>query len=245
MTSKPAKPSFRERVVAEILGHIEAGTAAWLKPWKPDVHRLAPHNPVTNATYRGINALWLEMQGHADPRWMTYRQAQGVDAQVRKGERGTPVEYWQWTETKPVLDEAGQPVRDAAGTPRRQTFSLERPRVFHATVFNASQIDGLEPFTAPAITDPAFAPIPRAEAVLAQGGVPIVHDQGDRAFYRPATDRIHLPDKSRFLGAEEYYATALHELGHASGSRTRLNRDLSGGFGSARYAEEELRAELA
>jgi antirestriction protein ArdC len=38
---------------------------------------------------------------------------------------------------------------------------------------------------------------------------------------------------------------ALHELGHWTGHKTRLDRDLSGRFGSGAYAQEELRAELA
>jgi antirestriction protein ArdC len=49
---------------------------------------------------------------------------------------------------------------------------------------------------------------------------------GDRAFYRPATDSIHLPDRGQFPTADNYYATALHELGHWTGHESRLDRDL-------------------
>ena len=69
-------------------------------------------------------------------------------------------------------------------------------------------------------------------------------DQGDRAFYRPATDRIHLPERDSFKSADTYYTTALHEPGHWTGHPSRLDRDLAHPFGSIGYAKEELRAEI-
>jgi putative DNA primase/helicase len=75
--------------------------------------------------------------------------------------------------------------------------------------------------------------------------VEIRHDQADRAFYRPATDRIHLPPRSSFKTADTFLATAMHELAHASGHPSRLDRDLAHPFGSVGYAKEELRAEIA
>ncbi|GAB3129473.1 zincin-like metallopeptidase domain-containing protein [Novispirillum itersonii] len=243
-TPPKEKENFRDRVVAEMIRHIEAGTAPWQKPWKAGEYREGPMNPTTGKPYRGMNAFWLELNGYADPRWMTYKQAQGIGAQVRKGEQGWPIEYWQYYETKPINDEQGKPVLNEDGQPKTTTYVLERPRVFRAVVFNASQIEGLEPYV-PKTLDPTFQPVAEAEKLLAGGGVEIRHDQNDRAFYRPSTDRIHLPPREAFHGAEEYYATALHELAHATGHPNRLARDMSGGFGSENYAKEELRAEMA
>ncbi|MCU0835991.1 MAG: zincin-like metallopeptidase domain-containing protein [Chromatiaceae bacterium] len=70
-------------------------------------------------------------------------------------------------------------------------------------------------------------------------------DQADRAFYRPATDRIHLPPRSSFKTADTIRATALHEVAHATGHPSRLDRDLAHPFGSVGYAKDELRAEIA
>jgi antirestriction protein ArdC len=81
--------------------------------------------------------------------------------------------------------------------------------------------------------------------VLEASGVEIRHDQADRAFYRPATDKTHLPPRDSFQSADSFYSTALHELGHASGHPSRLDRDLAHPFGSVGYAKEELRAEIA
>lgn len=235
------KKSYRDQVVEELLGHIEAGTAPWQKPWEPGKIRMAPFNPVSGKDYRGINALWLEMRGRSDPRWMTYRQAAAQDAQVRKGEKGTMIEYWKWSEREKVLDENGKPVLDDKGVAKTRDVRLDRPRVFHAVVFNAEQIDGLAPYIAP---EPTFSPVERAEQILKQGNVPIFHDQNDRAFYRSSTDQIHMPHQAAFKGQYEYYATALHELGHATGHQSRMAREF-GPFGSEVYAKEELRAEIA
>lgn len=235
------KKSYRDQVVEELLGHIEAGTAPWQKPWEPGKVRMAPFNPVSGKDYRGINALWLEMRGRSDPRWMTYRQATAQDAQVRKGEKGTMIEYWKWSEREKVLDENGKPVLDDKGVAKTRDVRLDRPRVFHAVVFNAEQIDGLAPYIAP---EPTFSPVERAEQILKQGNVPIFHDQNDRAFYRSSIDQIHMPHQAAFKGQYEYYATALHELGHATGHQSRMARAF-GPFGSEVYAKEELRAEIA
>jgi putative DNA primase/helicase len=63
------------------------------------------------------------------------------------------------------------------------------------------------------------SPVERAEHILKASGASITHAPGDRAFYRPATDSIHLPDRGQFPAADNYYATALHELGHNAVTR--------------------------
>ena len=86
-----------------------------------------------------------------------------------------------------------------------------------------------------------------AEAMLKRSGAKIFNDQADRAYYRPSADEIHLPAPEAFPEIADYYATALHELGHWTGHSSRLNRLGMGSmdFGSPTYAKEELRAELA
>lgn len=79
---------------------------------------------------------------------------------------------------------------------------------------------------------------------MQKSNIPIIHHNADRACYVIDEDKIYLPPKEVFTSKEQYYSTALHELGHATGHKTRLDRDLSGSFGSYCYAKEELRAEL-
>ena len=87
---------FRQQVAREMIRAIEDGTAAWVTPWEPGALAPAPFNPVSGRPYRGINSWWLDLQGHQDPRWMTFRQAGELGASVRKGEKATSVEYWKW-----------------------------------------------------------------------------------------------------------------------------------------------------
>ena len=238
---------YVDQVAAGIVKQLREGTAPWVKPWQPG-ERFMPYNPTSGNEYRGMNAVWLmsqaEAKGYGDPRWMTYKQAAAGDAQVRKGEKGTAVQYWKWEGEEPVRDARGKPVLDERGEPQKQRVRYERPRVWTAVVFNAGQIDGLP--DAPARPGlPEWERHERAERILAASGVPVRHQPGDRAFYRPSEDRIVLPERGQFASADRFYATALHELGHATGHPSRLDRDLAHPFGSEGYAKEELRAEIA
>lgn len=235
--------TFAETVAEKLIKQLREGTAPWQKPWAPgDAGTGLPMNPTTGNRYRGINALLLLSEGRDDQRWMTYNQAAAMEAQVRKGERGTRIQYWKFTEDQPMTDDAGRPIYDTKGEPKKESVKLERPRVFFATVFNAEQIDGLPPIER---REQTWNAADLAEGILKAAGAQIVHGEHDRAFYRPSTDSIHLPDKAQFATADSYYATALHELGHWTGHESRLNRDLAHPFGSEGYAREELRAEIA
>lgn len=197
-------------------------------------------NPTTGNRYRGGNAVQLMMQGYGDPRWMTYRQAQQADAQVRKGERGTPVIYWKTEEERSVRGEDGKPVQGKDGNPLKEKVHLERPRSFISYVFNAEQIEGLPPLVAD--KERTWADVQRAEKILEASGAKVVHRAQGNAFYKPGEDAIYLPEKQQFPSEEGYYSTALHELAHWTGHESRLHREF-GPFGSVTYAKEELRAE--
>jgi putative DNA primase/helicase len=238
------KKPFHETVAEKLIEQLKAGTAPWQQPWQPgEPGAFLPINPTTGKRYRGINAIHLMSQDHSDQRWLTYKQATAVGAQVRKGEKGSPIQYWKFSEEQTKTGADGKPVLDAQGEPVKQSIKLERPRVFFATVFNAEQIDGLPPIQARKVQE--WSAVDRAEQILQVSGAVLRHGEQNRAFYRPATDSIHLPDKSQFPSADKYYAIALHELGHWTGHETRLNRDLLHPFGSDGYAREELRAEIA
>lgn len=53
-----------------------------------------------------------------------------------------------------------------------------------------------------------------------------------------------MPSIDSFFTDTAYYSTLLHELTHWTGHPSREDRDLSGGFGSEKYAREELIAEI-
>ena len=245
------KPTYEEKIASEIIQALEDGTAPWVKPWKGEsLSKMAPFNPTTGKQYNGINFvnLSLKTMTTGDPRWMTYKQAKAFGGQVKKGESGTTIQYWKFNEQIDKVDEAGNKVLDAAGKPVKINVRLENPKVFYATVFNGSQINDLPPLqeqldSKELLTD--FAPNEAAEKILANSGAVIHHKDGNRAFYASRLDEITLPHKEQFNSESEYYATALHELGHWTGHESRLNRKMGNSFGSELYAKEELRAEIA
>jgi antirestriction protein ArdC len=248
-----AKPprDFRQEVTDNIVRMLENGVAPWQKPWDSKAAAVnMPMNPTSERAYRGGNALHLMatalQKGYQDPRWMTYKQAADHGWQVRRGEKGTQIEFWEVKPDKDRGQDNSTNGSDAAqaGRSTRDAGSRLIHRVY--TVFNAAQIDGI----------PAFAPWQHAafevaqsgERILAGSGAKIAHDRTDGAFYDRAGDAIHLPPKEAFKDAPGYYGTALHELAHWSGHPSRLNRatlNESYRFGDVNYAKEELRAELA
>src|SRR5690554_6428948 len=138
------KQPYHERVAEEVIKALQEGTAPWIKPWEPGQQPDRPTNALTGKPYRGWNSVYLSMmQKGDDPRWCTYKQAKELGAQVRKGEKGSVVQYWQFREKQLVKDDQGKPVLDDEGKKQYRNVELERPKVFHAVVFHASQIDGM------------------------------------------------------------------------------------------------------
>ena len=240
---------FRQEVTDRIINMLEKGVAPWQKPWNPDEAGMGmPKNPTTDRNYRGGNALHLMataiQRGYNDPRWMTYKQAADQGWQVRRGEKGTQIEFW---EVKPT-DKEASPGENAGTANHRTGRDGHDTRLVHRvyTVFNAKQIDGAPEYEPKQPTP--FEVVNSGEKILDNSGARISHDQSDKAFYNRASDSIHLPPKEAFKDAAGYYGTALHELAHWSGHPSRLDRptlNASYRFGDTNYAREELRAELA
>jgi antirestriction protein ArdC len=234
------KPSVYETITSKIVASIEADPGTWQMPWHRNSHGPLhmPKNAHTGNHYRGINtvALWVSAaaSGYARPLWGTYRQWNELGAQVRKGEKASPVIFYKEFEVEPSPD-------DAADDGKRRVARA-------SAVFNVDQVDDGPPAT----EVPDYGPIVRNhqfDTVVAATGASIVHG-GAEAFYMPGPDRIQMPDETRFFDtptsdrSDSYAATLAHELGHWSGAKHRLNRDLSGRFGGQAYAAEELVAEL-
>lgn len=232
------RDTYADLVTGEIIAALQAGTAPFVKPWAAGHTIPQQQNGLTGKAYQGINALLLEMRStSSDPRWLTFKQCKKLGAQVIKGSKGTPIQFW-------IFEENVKGPQDD-NVAEQRTRRLDRPILIISHVFHASQINGLEPFVAPEAPEQLWEPNVLAQQMLERSGVLIKHDQHDRAFYSPTNDEIHLPSEAQFPSSEAYYATALHELAHATGHGSRLDRPLTGGFGSPAYAREELRAEIS
>ena len=225
-----------------LIEQMKTNTAPWQKPWESS-NPGHPYNAINIQPYRGYNNLALITSGYDDPRWLTFKQAQDLGCNVKKGEKGTPLMFYNFVEEKARRDESGQLVKDANGKTIKDKAQRERPIVRTFYVFNAEQIDGLPPLELRKVN--VIEVNQRAEDLLKASGADINHKQGNRAYYSPMDDHIVLPLKEQFKSAEHYYSTALHELGHWSGHENRLNRELLNTFDSPDYAREELRAEIS
>ena len=244
--------AYYRRVADALIEQIERGTAPWSEAWKPG-ERALPYNVKSGKAYRGGNSVWLastaSRREYSDERWGTYRQVKELGGQVRRGQKGCKILYWQWEANHLARDRHGKPLLDEEGRPVHETRALRSPRVYQYTVFNAEQCDGLPP-RPPRAAARAWDSHPEAERVLRHCGAVIEHARGDRAYYDLRRDCVVLPLREQFPSGPSYYQSALHELGHWTGHPSRLNRQtllegIEHGFGSHAYAREELRAEIS
>jgi len=220
-------------VTDTIIAEIEAGTPPWRKPWTGSTSGIALPTRHNGEEYRGINVLMLWImaakQGHVSSRWMTYKQAQELGGQVRKGETSsTVVKYGTFTRE----NELG--------------IEEELPYARAYRVFNADQIEGLPEgyYIRPeAPRDLGTAEDSELEAFFGRTGAEILTSDDPRAYYSPAKDHIHMPPIATFHNAEGYYGTLAHEVIHWTGSEKRLERIKKFANREA-YAFEELVAEI-
>ena len=245
----------RKQLVDQVLANLEKGNLFWTQGW---VAAGAPESAVTGKKYRGINNLYLSLvamaENYGDNRWATFRQMEEKGWTFKKDEEGhtlgkgksVSVEYYEMRdkETKRCFDRS---VLDGMTFDEQREYMDKNVywiRKFYR-VFNCSLMDGV-PAKEMLMID-VNDRIEKAEAILDYWNAnesKIVYG-GSQAFYRPSTDEVHLPEREKFKSTQSFYDTAFHEIGHSTGHESRLNRDLSGGFGSQSYAMEELRAEIA
>lgn len=225
-------------ITNQLIAAIESDPGSPALPWRRQ-NGLAPipSNIASGNTYNGINILNLwasaHLCGYDLPLWGTYKQWTDAGCQVRRGEKATLVVFYREYEATP------DPERDDDGKRRVMRGS---------SVFNAMQVEGYTPPPAPL----SLGPIERIEQAdrFTQATRADIRHGGDRAYFRADTDHIQMPDEGLFTGtksmsrSEGYYATLVHELVHWSGAKARLDRDMSGRFGSEAYAAEELIAEI-
>jgi len=227
-------------ITDKVVASIETGTAPWRCPWQTGQSTFLG-NPLRHdgTPYRGINvvSLWIDAQDKqlSSPYWLTFNQAKKLGGCVRRGEHGSLSVYANQVQRK-----TGE--RDDDGNEERVNIYLMRGY----TVFNAAQIDGLPPRYQVEAVEPYENPDARDAAVddffNATGSV--VEHGGSRAYYRPSTDSIHMPEHCYFERSDAYYSTLAHEHTHWTGAKSRLDRKKGAKFGDDAYAFEELIAEL-
>jgi antirestriction protein ArdC len=218
-------------VTDKIIAALDNGVKPWVCPWqKNTLGGGFPINYETKKNYSGVNVLLLWAAaleaGYSSNQFLTYKQANNLGGQVRKGEKGTSlIFYTNWEKEN---DKGEKDI-----IPMLKSF----------TVFNVEQIDGL--CIEDALIETEQAPmlsIENIEQFMINTGASI-KEQGDRAFYSLAADAVTLPRKALFSDIESFYATAFHELTHWTRHPTRLNREKNYNV-IEEVAFEELIAEL-
>ena len=237
MDATPRQDIYAE-VTATIIRQLEAGRLPWVQPWAGNAGAAMPHNASTGRAYSGVNVLLLwsaQMEaGYSSAAWMTFNQARELGGCVRKGSKGTMVVYADRFVPKGEAERAAKDGGEAKAIPFLKRF----------VVFNVAQIDGLpDRFNVEPKLVGERQQIEAAEHLIEASGVEF-RIGGDKAFYVPSQDFVQVPDQRRFSDQINYYRTACHELCHATGHKTRLDRNLLTIDGMADRAREELVAEM-
>ena len=224
----------------KLLQLLNEGVKPWVKPWSCTPYM----NLVTKHIYTGCNPILLTIDTMLNdwqkPFFVTFKQAKDNNWKVKKGSKAANILYAN-TYQKTVENDDG---KEESQT--RFTYKW-------FAVFNIACIDDTDAETK---IEDAIALLPQhtqfnnetkiqlAENLIAKQEADVSFG-GDRACYVPKLDKIRMPEFKSFSSAKKYYATYFHELAHRTGHESRLNRDLSGNFGSKSYAFEELVAELS
>ena len=227
-----------QTVTDQIVAMLETGVVPWRSPILGRNSAGHPKNLNTGRQYRGVNVFMLAFtafaKGYGSSYWLTFNQAKERGGNVKKGEKSSLVVFWKQYET----------------TDRQTGDPAKIPVLRYYNVFNAEQVDGIDIPDAVKFEPIEFNPIEAAEKIASgyAGGPVVDHDGGQQAFYRPSTDSVHMPQRTRFASVEEYYSTLFHELSHSTGHSSRLDRKLDTDpkpFGSGDYGKEELVAEMS
>lgn len=235
------KSAFK-KVNAEILAQLKKGNLVFRKPWR-DGYKVkgvvyGPHNYVTTHTYRGANAFMI-----------------GISNYIHQ------TDYKQFLTLKQIRERGGKLNKDAAAFPVWAFIKSEKTKVNKKTGKEETTIQkGVVGYIVYPIEHTTKVKlIKRKEIKTSENEVnldaetliknmpklpPIKHG-GNQAYYTPSSDFVQMPVQKAFHSTNEYYATLFHELSHSTGHPKRIGRDLSGRNGNAKYALEELIAELS
>ncbi len=199
-------------VTNRIIEQLEKGVIPWQSPYFSKVG--FPKNYSSGKHYRGINVFLLASLRYTSPYFLTYKQAQELGGNVRKGEKGSLViKYGTYSKEEE---------RTATAPESEDT----RRFLKGYTVFHASQIDGIEfpkPDSLPAL--PASEACDRArELVAGMPKAPAIHEGTAIPCYRPSSDSVHMPERGYFITEEAYYSTLFHELAHYAAIRIMPRR---------------------
>ena len=245
----------RKQLLDGVLENLDNYNGIWRPGWEMSG---VPISAISKKPYHGVNNLILTLTSmarmYSDPRWLTYNQMKEKGWKFKTDEEGrslgrgagVSVEYFELRDKETGKRFDSKTLDGMTAEEKEEYFKDNvRPIRKYYTVFNGDIIDGI-----PEIEKKTINPNDRVERVenlldfWSDNEAKIVYG-GQEAYYRISADEIHLPERNKFFSMQEFYSTALHELGHSTGHASRLNREIQNSFGTSDYALEELRAEIA
>ena len=233
MTTQSSQPTVKTDVFTivnnRIIEQLEKGVVPWRQPW---TGAGAPRNLITGRAYRGLNVLLLASLGYSTNLFLTLKQVNELGAKIKKGEHACPVVFWSQKDVEPD-EKSGK----------------EAKRILrYYSVFNVEQCLELPDDRIPVFESTHNEPIRVCEMIIENMPLPPkILTKSSEAYYNPSTDIINMPKIKSFIDSEAYYAVLFHELVHSTGHQTRLSREGITNpekFGSERYSEEELVAQI-
>ena len=205
-----------EKFVTPILDMIESGEQLppWSKPWNPlEITESTPRSVHGRPYMGGLNRwaldIYRQVRGYTSPTWITYAQMKKRGGKFKSDAKGHGVCVLGWFKKSPKKAE------DRSQDEDEDKGSRLFPRAFY--VFNLSLTDLPEiPLDLESVKPAGAEFLAHPEALVARylldDGPSMDHDGGDRAYYRPSEDGVHLPARSQFHSTAGYYSTVFHEL---------------------------------
>lgn len=240
----------RQQVVELFIGCLNKGQLPWYQGFLPSEPSF---NPITNTVYRNSNRFILYLNeivnDYKDPRWMTFSQASAKGYKIKKGSKGTPIEYWSLydNKSKKTINSA-EAKKIIEEDKKRETDITYLCRVY--TVFNATQMEGIPPYKNQnrniAFNEDKYeVPLSVIDDFCKNTDLTLIEDEGvNTPYYQPSKDIVVVPERHRYIDEQAFFSDIFHEISHSTGHAKRLNRDLKSKYEEKGYAIEELRAEI-
>lgn len=250
-----------------IINTIEkVGHLPWQKDWVGSGADGAAKNYVSKKEYTGANFLlnfdikfdedgrgYLVPIQFKQPYYLTFNQIKDEGASLRKDSKARRVIYYTMIfsfdngslQFKTTDREKFAEFVSSNGLTKDdlKRYLQKIPVIKYYNVFRADDCTGLK--FPEAVGNKKVNPIEQAQSLIdGYKDPPTYTFVGDKAYYQPATDKLNMPNIKAFKKEASYYCTFFHELTHSTGAKKRLDRDMTGTFGSKSYAFEELIAEL-
>lgn len=268
--SEAAVKQFTEMMISRMK---EMKASDWKQGWMGGTKPMSalPQN-LNGRNYSGLNSLFLQWKtiqnNYNMPVFLTFHQAQEEELRIKAGSKSFPVLYWGSF----IKDKDGNKLSEADYRNMSREEREECKVKWYLRAFNVFNVDQtnmqeVKPEKYKALQE-RFQPQMSMDVsgmyenramdrmIDTQGWVCPIRpsDTANSPYYSLTSDTIVVPHKYRFRISDtpqdiykdgmEYYSSTLHEMAHSTGSPERLSRFEPKEHDRAKYAREELVAEL-